>query len=224
MRADPQNCHARLASLTIVLAIVLTLWPLCFCDFTTWDDNRTVSQNPTLNPPTLHSIKIWWTRSNQDLWDPATYMLNGLLAEVASVAPDPITGIRLNPYVFHTANLILHIGSTLLVFQILRELDFSATAACAAALLFGLHPVQVEPVAWISGIKDVLFVFLSLAAISQYLKRPARISGSQRRSLQLPHYRSQLRSSYRSSCSSPSFTDGAVSSFMFGGRWLCGSP
>jgi len=158
-----------IARLIIVFAIGLALWPLCDCDFTTWDDTETVSQNPTLNPPTLNSIKIWWMHPIMDIWDPATNMLDGALAEVATVTVDPVTGTRLNPYVFHTANVLLHIGSSLLVFHILRQLGFTLQSACAAALLFGLHPVQVEPVGWLSGLKDALYVFLSLAAIGQYL-------------------------------------------------------
>ena len=43
-------------------------------------------------------------------------------------------------------------------------------AAAVGALLFSLHPVQVEPVAWTSGTKDVLAGLLSLAAIWGYLR------------------------------------------------------
>ena len=168
---DAGRHSGNIARLIILVAIALAFWPLCVCDFTSWDDTHTVSQNPTLNPPTLHSFKIWWTRPVLDMWDPVTYMVNGALAGVATVAPDPATGIGLNSYVFHTANLLLHIGSAVLVFQILRRLAFTIPSACAAALLFGLHPVQVETVGWVSGLKDVLYAFLALAAIQLYLTR-----------------------------------------------------
>src|SRR5262249_23095107 len=43
-------------------------------------------------------------------------------------------------------------------------------AACGGALLFAVHPVQVEAVAWVTGFKDVLCGFLSCVAIWQYLR------------------------------------------------------
>ncbi len=172
--ADAPNIHgSKIAGLVIAAVIALTLWPLCICEFTSWDDSYTVSQNPTLNPPAADSFKTWWTRPVLDMWDPLTYLVNGALAEVATVTPDPVTGVRLNPYVFHTANVLLHVGSALLVFLILRQLGFSVPSSCAAALVFGIHPVQVEAVGWVSGLKDVLYGFLSLAALQQYLL-PAR--------------------------------------------------
>ena len=45
----------------LIVAPVLALWPLCHSDFTTWDDPQTVSQNPTLNPPSLRGLLSWWS-------------------------------------------------------------------------------------------------------------------------------------------------------------------
>ena len=55
------------------------------------------------------------------------------------------------------------------MFLILRRLFRREWAACLGALLFALHPVQVESVAWISGLKDLLAGLFSLAAILAYL-------------------------------------------------------
>ena len=80
-----------------------------------------------------------------------------------------------NPAIFHTSNLFFHIMNAILVFLILRILVKDELASFFGALLFALHPVQVESVAWITGVKDVFSGFLSLVAIWQYLLY-ARIS------------------------------------------------
>jgi hypothetical protein len=76
----------------------------------------------------------------------------------------------LRPGAFHAANLILHACATLLVFATLRRLIQEDAPAFCGALLFGIHPVQAEPVAWITGMKDMLAGTLSLAAIHQYIR------------------------------------------------------
>ena len=56
-----------------------------------------------------------------------------------------------------------------MVFTILRFLAGSDWAAGAGSLLFALHPLQVEPVAWVNGMRDVLSGLLSFIALWQYL-------------------------------------------------------
>jgi hypothetical protein len=72
--------------------------------------------------------------------------------------------------VFHTGSLILHVISVLVVFAILKSLSDNIPAAAGGALLFALHPVQVETVAWASGAKDLLCGLLSLLAVYQYVQ------------------------------------------------------
>src|SRR5258706_771380 len=71
---------------------------------------------------------------------------------------------------FHAASLLFHILTSLVVFALLRRLVVNPTAVLFGALLFALHPVQVETVAWASGLKDVLCGFLILTAVWQYLR------------------------------------------------------
>ena len=92
-----------------------------------------------------------------------------------------------DPRLFHSLNLLLHLLSVLIVWRILElflrlrrptgtETAVDGTslplewAACGGALLFAIHPIQVEPVAWATGFKDVLFGLLSLVAVWHYLR------------------------------------------------------
>jgi hypothetical protein len=163
----------RLISALLVLAVLVTFAPLFTCNFTTWDDNQTVVQNPWLNPPALSHFPEFWNPAPpvyMDIYMPLTYTVwSGVAAMSYVPVADPETGAFLNPWVFHGANVLLHAGSALLAFAILKRLTRHPWAAAAGAALFALHPVQVEPVGWVSGMKDVLAGFLSLLAIWQYV-------------------------------------------------------
>ncbi|MDQ3813562.1 MAG: tetratricopeptide repeat protein, partial [Armatimonadota bacterium] len=138
-----------------------------------WDDDILVYENPYLEPATASKILYFWRHPHEKLYAPITYSTYALLALVAQ-APQPLitpSGYStLDPHIFHLANLILHILNVLLVSAILRLLIGNEGAATGGALLFGIHPVQVEPVAWISELKGVLSGFFSLLALWQYLR------------------------------------------------------
>jgi protein O-mannosyl-transferase len=139
-------------------------------DFTYWDDAGTIHHNPRLNPPTAEKVLWYWGHSELGLYIPVTYSVWGILATAARLdAPDEF-GIALNPWLFHAASLIVHVGSALLVFGILQRLSGREGASFVGALLFAIHPLQTETVAWASGLKDLLCGFFALLAIWEYMQ------------------------------------------------------
>src|SRR6185437_3089833 len=76
---------------------------------------------------------------------------------------------HLNPWLFHGVNVLVHVFSVLLVFQILKLFVRRPWVATAGAALYAVHPVQVEPVAWVSGLKDVLCGCMGLLALWQFI-------------------------------------------------------
>lgn len=70
---------------------------------------------------------------------------------------------------FHLTNLFLHFVASLFAWKMLRLLGLAPIVAFVGALLFALHPLRVEPVAWITGRKDLMFGVSSFAALSIYL-------------------------------------------------------
>ncbi len=79
-----------------------------------------------------------------------------------------------NPFVYHLDNLLLHLGVVGLIFWFARLCGLSAVAAGMAALIFGIHPMHVESVAWVTERKDVLYSFfymLGLCCYAIYIKR-----------------------------------------------------
>jgi tetratricopeptide (TPR) repeat protein len=76
-----------------------------------------------------------------------------------------------NPAWFHLNNILLHLLCTFLVFRIALALHLDLLPAAFCALLFGIHPMRVESVAWITERKDVLFGTFFLLAFYFYIKR-----------------------------------------------------
>jgi tetratricopeptide (TPR) repeat protein len=71
---------------------------------------------------------------------------------------------------WHATTVGMHLLATLLVFLLARRLTGELALAAIAALLFGIHPVHVESVAWISGVTDPLLAVLFLGALLCYLR------------------------------------------------------
>ncbi|MFQ5432367.1 MAG: hypothetical protein ACE5EN_07680 [Nitrospinota bacterium] len=160
-------------------------------DFVNWDDNLFITENRYLNPPGLENVLHFWKKPRW-LYMPLTYTSWSILAWVSGFVPAEPHG--LNPALFHAVNLIVHVLSVLVIFGILRLLlsrGFDQTendndkpdsfkinlAAGAGALMFAIHPVQVEPVVWISELKDLLCGLFSLLAIKKYLEKAREKQG-----------------------------------------------
>lgn len=162
-----------LIRLVVVLSVAVVMGRLCVAEFTWYDDPATVHQNPSMNPPTMEKLAGYWTawgpRAPLGLYIPMTYTTWGAMASIAYMERPDEAGIRLNPWVFHTGNVVFHALSALTVLAILRRMVKHDWGAGFGALLFALHPVQVEAVGWVSGTKDVLSGLLSLMATWQYL-------------------------------------------------------
>jgi tetratricopeptide (TPR) repeat protein len=161
---------ARWAPLLLLICTLLPFARLTAARFTSFDDRGTITENPHLNPPTWSGIAHFWAHPAADIYAPLTYTAWGLLAKATWVSTPDEFGVHVDPRVYHAVNLLLHATAALCVYALLVRLTRIPWAALAGGLLFALHPVQVEPVAWASGTKDVLAGALSLAALLFYIR------------------------------------------------------
>ena len=154
----------------LVFAIIITFGRIISFEFLDWDDPVNITKNPLLHPPSLGKTLAFWIIPYAGLYIPVTYSFWSVEALLASgsAAADPLT-----PSVFHAGSLLLHLGCTLALFELLRLLVKNVAAACAGALLFAVHPLQVESVAWITETKGLLSAFFSFVALWVYLQRDA---------------------------------------------------
>jgi len=126
----------------------------------TWDDEDLIVLNPHVAEGQPAGLAWHWTHEHERLYIPVVYTIWWCISAAAGV----------NPPFFHAANLLVFVGCCWLLYFLLRRLIGNPWAALGGALLFALHPLQVEPVAWATGMKDLSCTFFSLAAILLYLR------------------------------------------------------
>jgi len=155
----------------VVLALlVAAVWvPIARHAFVLWDDHSFIFANADLRPPTLHRLGQYWHSAPGEIFVPLTHSVWTAVAAVAYRGPAADGPGVLDPMPFHVASIAGHALAALAAMSILRRLGGSAWAALAGAMLWALHPLQVETVAWASALKDVLAGLLSLVAIRLYL-------------------------------------------------------
>jgi tetratricopeptide (TPR) repeat protein len=151
----------------LVLGIVAVYLPVCGHEFVDFGDRQNIVDNAEFRPTTPASLtRCWdWHAPAGDLYGPATHSVWGILA---AAAYDPLSN-RISPVPFHMTNLVLHATAALCAYGMLRSLRAGHFAAAAGTMLWAVHPLQVEPVAWASGLRDVLSGMLCVVALWAYV-------------------------------------------------------
>ena len=155
-------------SLFLTLATLAVFWQVRHHDFIDLDDCMYVTQNvhvqKGLSP---HSIAWAFTSFDAGFWIPLTWLSFMLDFELYG----------LNAGGYHLTNLFFHVLNTLLLFLLLNKMTRQSWRSGFVAVLFALHPLRVESVAWVTERKDVLSTFFLILAIWSYLRyieRPER--------------------------------------------------
>jgi protein O-mannosyl-transferase len=150
----------KIACVIVILIITLaSFFPVLKNDFTNWDDTGYVTENNIIRSVSLVNLKSIFFSFSMTHYHPVT-ILSYLLE---------YQFFRLNPFNYHLTNFILHLLNCLLVFWMIYLLSGSIFISGLTALLFGIHPLQVESVAWISERKNLLYAFFFLGALISYL-------------------------------------------------------
>lgn len=155
-----------------ILALTFVVYlPSLDNQFTDWDDNFYVTENPLVAHPDARAVLTTPVAGN---YHPLTIWSLALNYKAAG----------LDPKAYHWTSLILHLANTALVFFFVRQLSRGRRwTPLVAAALFGIHPMHVESVAWVAERKDVLYAFFYLAGLIAYLrhvdrKQPAWLAAS----------------------------------------------
>jgi protein O-mannosyl-transferase len=158
------------AILIVLVMTVATFAPTGRFGFLDWDDVDLVAENPLLHQPDAAALKAFWTRPQIGLYTPMAYSLWWVIAKC---------GLRSG--CFHSLNIALHLLAALAVYALLLQLGNGTgrhTAAALGAAVFALHPLQVEAVAWISGMNNLLAGLFGLASIALYLRSVSKKSSA----------------------------------------------
>jgi tetratricopeptide (TPR) repeat protein len=169
----------------LLLVTAAAFGPVMQYDFVAWDDDQHVYENPRFQPTTWTQVGKFWRAPYAGLYMPLTYTTWAMLTWLSRTFF--VAGMTAS--LCHSLNLLLHLGSTLVVYRIGLLLwshppelcaNRSPWAAAVGAFIFALHPLQVEAVAWVSGLKDVLCGWWAVVALWQYLAYVKAPQGSQR--------------------------------------------
>ncbi len=166
-------------SLSAALIVFVLYFPSLKNDFVNWDDNSFVYENEHIRVIDLNFLK-WIFQFHHGNWCPLTWVSHAFDYFLWNMNP---LGHHLTSIIFHVLNTFLF---TILIIKFLKIrkpanlmmplernrkfLTISLVIAITAGLFFGISPLRVESVVWISERRDVLFLFCALLSIIFYLK------------------------------------------------------
>ncbi len=123
-----------------------------------WDDGAYVYENPYISSLNWNNIKAIFTSFYPGNYHPLTLLLNALIYHF----------VGNESFLYHFVQFIFHVLNTFLVYKFISLLQNKKWISIGVALLFAVHPMHVESVAWISEMKDVLYTFFFLLALITY--------------------------------------------------------
>lgn len=145
----------------LVLIPILIFSSISTFDFVNWNDNSFIYNNPQIKSISLETVSQWFARPQIKLFAPLTALSYALDYQNY--------GLQAGGY--HITSLAFHLLNILLVFYLLTFVSPNTFFAFLGALLFGIHPAQVETVVWLSERKTLLSAFFSLAAFALFITR-----------------------------------------------------
>jgi tetratricopeptide (TPR) repeat protein len=163
--AHPIGRFRNLAPSLVLIGLTLIAYLPAFHAGFIWDDPDYVTQNATLR--SLDGLRqIWFVPRSLPQWYPMVHTTFWVEYQAWGLwAPG-----------YHAVNVLLHAANAVLLYAILRKLQFPA--AWLAAAVFAVHPVHVESVAWVTERKNVLSGMFYLMAMLVYLRSGFGFRGS----------------------------------------------
>lgn len=139
--------------------------------FTNWDDIGYVTSNPLIKNSSWEGIKAIFSTSNPVMGNYHPLTIITYAAEYSYQG--------LEPFIYHLDSLLLHILVTIAVYILVKVMTGRTVAAAVTSLLFGLHPMHIESIAWIAGRKDLIYGLFYLLSCTTYVYY-IRTTGSKR--------------------------------------------
>lgn len=132
-----------------------------------FDDDEYLTDNPRVRNPSWSGAGAFL----KEVLEPTT--VRGYyqpLTMISLMADSALGGTPDNLRPFHRTSLALHVANTLLLVLLVYSLFGTPWAAGAVGLIFGLHPMTVEPIAWVGDRKTVLSAFFALISLNLYVR------------------------------------------------------
>lgn len=146
--------------LIVLLLTFLSYWPSLWNGFTNWDDDTHL----------LRNINVWKI-NGENLQRIFTSDISGVYIPLTQLSfAIEYHFFKENAFVYHLDNLLLHLTVVFLMYVLGKSLGLKDAPALIASFIFGIHPIHVESVAWVTERKDVLYSVFYLLSLIYYLK------------------------------------------------------
>ncbi len=158
----PVEPSRRVRWLLVLLVLGLTLvayLPALKAGFVNWDDDVYLLTNTLIRELSAEGILHIFSQPYYGQYQPLVLLSFAFDYHFAG----------LDPTWYHTVNVLLHVANTGLVLVLVRALSGRFNVAVMAAAIFGVHPLHVESVAWVTERKDLLYGFFYLASLIAYV-------------------------------------------------------
>ncbi|MEO0138223.1 MAG: tetratricopeptide repeat protein [candidate division WOR-3 bacterium] len=157
MKLSPQIKIIILVS-GILIFTFISLFPCLQNGYCNWDDYHLITANHSIKELSWKNIKEIFSSGYVGTYIPLTVLSFALENKF----------LGLNPFVTHFINLFLHLLNVILVFYLIYLLTGNLLISAIVGLLFGIHPLHVESVAWATERKDMLYSFFFLNSLLLY--------------------------------------------------------
>jgi len=148
------------------IVVTAVYWPALSAKALSFDDEQYLTKNVLVQNPSWASAKRFLTEVSK----PSTVMGYYQPLTMISLMFDYALGGRQNNLMpFHHTSLILHVANTAMIIVLLYLLFGQIWVAAGVGLLFGVHPMTVEPIPWVGERKTLLAAFFSLWSLIFYL-------------------------------------------------------
>lgn len=154
----------------IIIVTFISLFPVLQNSFTNWDDDKTIVNNAIIKNITIKNMNIIFNFTNDNYYKDFRLIKSIYNPLVFASYAVEYHFFALYPTPYYATNLLLHILSCLLTYYLIFLLCGDIYVSFITSVLFGIHPLHVESVAWISERKDVLYGFMYLLSIVFYIK------------------------------------------------------
>ncbi len=164
LKGDKVQHFVPILYITLLIVITLVLF-VQVKDFAMVQDDHLVYFNSESDyfEADFDDLASLWKIPDRSMYIPVTFSVWYLAVNLA--------GKHNQASVLHLLNLFLHLLNGLLIFSIAKRISSSVGWSFLAALLFLLHPLQIEAWAYISGLRGLLSVFFALLLIMIHLRK-----------------------------------------------------
>ncbi|MEI6764357.1 MAG: glycosyltransferase family 39 protein [Bacteroidota bacterium] len=144
----------------LLLITIVIYWSSLKNGLTTMDDSDYIINNPAIKNLSWSSIGNIFSSFYMANYHPLVTLVWAIIYKYSAATPQS----------YHLVSLLFHLVNIYLVYRFVRLLSNSEYKSLAVALLFAIHPLNVESVAWASELKNLMFACFALLSLIYYTK------------------------------------------------------